>query len=75
MKIVHMLAGLSALTLAAAPVVGQENATRAASPVAQSEGQLGESTSLIIFGAFAAAVVAALVIASNDDDGDEPASP
>lgn len=78
MKIAHIIAGLSALTLAAAPVVGQATETRfarTASPVGESE-DLGASSSLFIFLAFTAAVVAALVIVSEDDeDEDEPASP
>lgn len=73
MKTGKILAGLSVLTLAAAPAISsaaEAEFLRGASPVAEAEQMAG--TSMLVFVGFLAALAAVVVIASDDDEPESP---
>ena len=72
MRIAKMSAAFAAITLAAAPIAAQADASRIVAPVADTAelgGEFNNGTQLAMIGVVAAAIVA-LVLITDDDDGE-----
>lgn len=71
----HTVALIAAISVAAAPVAGQAAPVRAASEVAQAEGNVGNNSALLL-GLLMAAAAAIVLLSTNDRKApNQPTSP